>query len=166
MSECDTDTQIAIDDPQIGNKPVCRSFQYYVNSQSESVVELGTMDHPYKNLGYVFIELLNFHSHSDRNITINVMENTRNEVMLFMNYIVNITEVKIVPYSADPDVIPQKATIVGIDEGDFEYTSGTSYNLLNDFDLRRAENFDDNDAITDHEKTLLSVERYLVTIIR
>jgi hypothetical protein len=71
------------------------------------------------------------------------MEETRNEIMVGMNYIVNITEVQIQPYSNDSDKVPQKAKIVGIDEGTLSFTPGTSFNLLTNFDLKITEKIQD-----------------------
>ena len=66
VTECNQDTQIAINDTQFGNRLICRDFEYYVNPDSDSIIELGTMDYPYKDISYVFIELLNYHSYSVR----------------------------------------------------------------------------------------------------
>ena len=63
-----------------------------------STSELGTYEHPYKELNSVLVELLNFHSHSDRNITIKILEGTT--TFLHKNsYILNTTRVTIEPYA-------------------------------------------------------------------
>ena len=129
-------------------------------------MELGTRKHPYKSLGYVFVELLNYHSHSDRNITVNIMKNTTNYLMIGNNYIVNITQVTIQPYSDNMLIDPGKASIVGLDNESLEFTAGTSYNLLQSLELKVAEMIYNNDQITENEKTTLIVEKILVAVQR
>ena len=51
-------TQIAITDSQFGSKPIWRSFDYYVDSSSLEIIELGTKKYPYKSISLVFVELL------------------------------------------------------------------------------------------------------------
>jgi len=107
-----SDNQISITDTQLNNIPIWRSFTYYVDSSSDSVTELGTYDHPYKDLSSVFVELFNFHSHSDRSIIIKVHEDTTNYIMQG-TYILNITNVLIESYSKTSSV-PYKAKIVAV----------------------------------------------------
>ena len=145
---------------------MCRSFEYYVNPDSSSVVELGTKEHPYKSLGYVFVELLNYHSHSDRNITVNIMEGTTNYLMIGNNNIVNITQVIIQPYSENLLTDPGKASIVGLDNGALEFTAGTSYNLLQSLKLKVAEMILDNNEITESEKATILSRLILIGIQR
>jgi hypothetical protein len=94
------------------------------------------------------------------------MEETRNEIMVGMNFIVNITEVQILPYSNNSDKVPQKSKIVGIDEGTLSYTPGTSFNLLTSFDLKITEKINDNSEITDEEKSLLETTMFLICEMR
>jgi len=37
----------------------CRGNDYYVDADSKSVIELGTLDHPFKYLGLPFVEIFN-----------------------------------------------------------------------------------------------------------
>jgi len=97
VNEWDLTSQFPINDTQLGNFPLCRSFIYYVDPTSESITELGTYEHPYKELNFVFIELLNFHSHSERNITVRILEGTTTYLHK-KSYIINTTEVVIEPY--------------------------------------------------------------------
>lgn len=98
VTEWNATTQLYIQDPQLGDIPICRDFEYFVNANSESPVELGTQDHPYKDLDSVFVEITNFHSHNDRNISVYVMEGTT-VFAKSVTYIVNITHVQIEAYS-------------------------------------------------------------------
>lgn len=92
------------------NIPLCRSFTYYVNPLSTSVTELGTKSHPYKELDSVFVELMNYHTHADRIITVNILEDST-VYILKPTYISNITEVIFKPYSVNT-AIARKAKIV------------------------------------------------------
>lgn len=148
------------------NRPVCRSFNYYVNPDSDSVVEHGTMLNPYKKLEYAFVEILNFHSHSDRNLTVNLMEGTNNYLMLQHAYIVDITDVEVTSYSSDSSADPAPATITAIDEDTLAATAGTSYNLMTDFTLNIAENIDDDTDISDAEKSQTTSNTYAFLILR
>ena len=109
VTEWDSDTQISITDPQLDDVPLWRSFIYYVDYSSEGVTELGTYDLPYKELQSVFVELMNFHSHSDRTITIKVNEGTTNYI-LDGTYVLNTTSVVIETYSKIFDD-PGRATV-------------------------------------------------------
>ena len=40
---------------------VCRSTKFYINSESEESIELGTYDYPYKDLVWPFREVYNYH---------------------------------------------------------------------------------------------------------
>jgi len=77
------------------------------------VTELGTYDHPYKDLLSVFVEMFNFHSHSDRKIVVKVHEDTTNYLMEG-TYVINITQVVIESYSK-VSLNPKKAKIVAVE---------------------------------------------------
>ena len=91
-------SQISIVDSQFGNKPIWRSFDYYVDSESTKIVELGTLSNPYKSLELVFVELLNYHSHSNRTVNVYIKENTVNELLISRNFIINTTTVNKILY--------------------------------------------------------------------
>lgn len=110
VDDCGMDA-ILITDPQLWNKPICRPLKYYIDESSRGFIELGTNKHPYKNLELVFVEILNFHSHSDCNITIYVKELTENVIGLNLNYILNITKVEVWSYSDSNPISPRNADI-------------------------------------------------------
>ena len=113
VPSCDSDTQIEITNIQLANIPLWRSFTYFVDPLSESVTELGTYDHPYKDLLSVFVEMFNFHSHSDRMVVVKVHEDTTNYLMEG-TYVINITQVVIESYSK-VSLNPKKAKIVAVE---------------------------------------------------
>ena len=130
VTEWDSATQILIQDSQLKDIPVCRDFEYFVNSNSESPVEVGTKQHPYKDIESALVEVLNFHSHNERNVTVYVMEATT----VFVNsvtYVVNMTHVQIEAYN-EKDDIPGLARMVGLDNSSKVIDSGmtTKFNIL------------------------------------
>ena len=69
VDEWGTDT-VLIEDGQLNLKSVWRSFEYYVDPLSTSMIELGTKEHPYRTIESVNLEIINFHSHTDSDIII------------------------------------------------------------------------------------------------
>jgi len=95
-----------------------------------STTELGTYDHPYKEIKSAFVELFNFHSFTDRNITIKLAERTTNYVMMG-TYIMNITQVNIVSYSKTSSV-PEKAKVMTVNSNQYVVSPGmpSMYKIL------------------------------------
>ena len=93
------------------------------------------MDHPYKELSYVFVEILNYHSHTDRNLTVNLMEGTVTYFGLKQGNIVNMTNVSMSPYSMTSSE-PEKATIVIKDEIEIVKSPSTIFNIMKAFEQR------------------------------
>ena len=110
VQSCGLDS-IGITDPQLWNKPVWRPFAYYVDTLSTDFLELGTNKHPYKNLELAFVEILNFHSHSNSTLTVFVKELTENMVGLNLNYVLNISKVEVWSYSNSNQNSPGNADI-------------------------------------------------------
>ena len=137
-----------------------------MNPDSESVVELGTKSHPYKNLGYVFVELLNYHSHQDRNISIYVKEYTQNYIYVFNSFIVNINYVEILSYSDDDTVTPGKPIITALEKEELKDSRGTSLNILQNYEMRISEAIVDNPNVTDYERFNYEQGGYIFIIIR
>ena len=137
-----------------------------MNPDSESLVELGTKTHPYKNLGYVFVELLNYHSHQDRNISIYVKEYTQNYVYLFNSFIVNITHVEIMSYSDDDTVTPGKPIITALENEELTDTRGTSLNILQNYEMRTSQAITDNPNVTVYERFVFEQGGCVFMIIR
>ena len=115
-----------ISDSQLAISSVCRGFDYYVDPTSTAVIELGTLQYPFKSLGFVFVELLNFHANTPRIINVHLKENTQNYVDLNFNFIINITTITISPYSTTSST-PSKATIVAGEVNDPTQANITAY---------------------------------------
>jgi hypothetical protein len=60
---------------------LCRSYEYYVNPESEEVIELGTKEYPFKSVSLPFIEIFNYFSHSNANITIYLAEEIEHKIL-------------------------------------------------------------------------------------
>ena len=82
-----------------------------MDSTSTEIIELGTKAYPYKNIGLPFVEILNYHAHSDHNVTVKVKEFTENQMLYQRNYIVNMTQVIVETYSESGIGTPGYANI-------------------------------------------------------
>ena len=81
------------------NINICRPLTYYVNPDSDKIMELGTREYPFRDINLVLIEVNNEHQHTDRNITIYVMEATDSYLPLGAIKVLNITEFSIDTYT-------------------------------------------------------------------
>ena len=81
------------------NINICRPLTYYVNPDSDNIMELGTREYPFRDINLVLIEVNNEHQHTDRNITIYVMEATDSYLPLGAIKVLNITEFSIDTYT-------------------------------------------------------------------
>ena len=82
-----------------------------MDSTSTEIIELGTKAYPYKNIGLPFVEILNYHAHSDHNVTVKVKEFTQNQMLYERNYIINMTQVTVETYSESGIGTPGYANI-------------------------------------------------------
>ena len=136
---CVTDcgaSAISIDDTQLWSKPICRSFNYYVDPDGANIIELGTKTYPFKNIGLPFVEVLNYHSHTDRTITVYVKENTENFMLYKSNYIIDITQVTVESYAESSFDTPAYAIIYMKNSGVTLLNPKTVFNILSNTDLR------------------------------
>ena len=150
-------TSILISDSQLAISSVWRSFNYYVDPTSTSVIELGTLQYPFKSLGFVFVELLNFHANTARTINVYLKENTQNYVDLSFNYIINITTVIISSYSSTSST-PSKATLVAGEVNDptqanitAYYNNATIFNILLSTKLNKNKQIFSNSLLSETE---------------
>lgn len=135
VDSCGT-SQFLIENEQFYNYKFWRSNEYYINPESDEIVELGTKKYPFKNIGLVFVELLNLRSHSDVEITI------------------NITSVTIQTYSIY-STSPGSATLFVRQYEIDMFNEETTFNILinNTLSLSTILN---SSSITDAQRTLLS----------
>ena len=130
-----------------------------MNPDSESIVELGTKDYPYKQLSYVLVEILNYHSHENRNVTIYLMEGTSNILGFKQANVVNITNVSIVSYSLSSSR-PERAIILIKDKESIMDSPSTLFNVMKTFELRMDQHVFNNTAITEQERLRVEFNDY------
>ena len=82
---------------------ICRPLDYYVNPNSEKIMELGTIEYPFRDINLVFTEIYNEHQQTERVINIYLMENTDNYLPTSYIEIFNVTQVNIDSYSQSQD---------------------------------------------------------------
>ena len=157
----DSSTSVLINDSQFSISPAWISFDYYVDPSSNSVIELGTRQYPFKHLGFVFVELLDFHSNSDRTINVYLRENTESYIDLSFNYIINITTVNILTYSISSNT-PSMANVTAGEVNDPDqvnitayFNNGTRFNILQSTKLRKTEKIFSNSKFKLHRVKLL-----------
>jgi hypothetical protein len=133
---CDDLTQTQITDAQMHSIPLCRSYEYFIDPTSKSVVELGTINHPYKDFESVMVELLNFHTHNDRTINIYIMEDVITYWVIAESYFSDITLVNVQSYSKIT-AAPNKANIVGVTDTSHRVAAGvpTKFGILGKINL-------------------------------
>ena len=93
------------------------------------------------------------------------MEYTRNELKLDNSYIINVTNVEILPYTHRSSA-PDKPIIVGLDQGDISFDVSTSFNILKSFELRYDEMITNNNDVTDYEKELVKNNQNVILVMR
>lgn len=142
-------------------KFICRNFEFYVDTSSHEIVELGTINYPYKSMRSVFAEILNVFSHKNVNITILLRENAYSFLSDDISYIINISSVKITSYSLNMTA-PEKATLIPTQIQLPVTNLKTSFHILRHMDL----NLDG--AIQDkgfYESQIFSITRKKTTFI-
>jgi hypothetical protein len=108
----------------------CRENTIYVNPDSSSSVELGTMDHPYKSIDQAFIEVFNYWDPTDM-VDIMVMESTMNNVFFEERpLIVNKNDnIKLKTYTTGGAQGAQ-ATITVLNTATYAMSSTTQFSLM------------------------------------
>ena len=168
----DSSTSVLINDFQFSISPAWRSFDYYVDPSSNSVIELGTRQYPFKYLGLVFVELLDFHSNSDRTINVYLRENTESYIDLSFNYIINITTVNILTYSISSST-PSMANVTAGEVKDLDqvnitayFNNGTRFNILKSTKLRKTEKIFSNSKLSSTELNYLNQNNNVIIVHR
>ena len=101
-----------------------------------------------------FVEILNFHSHTNRSVNIYLKEGTIHYMTLAKYYIVNMTLVNIESYT-DGVKTPSQATIFGVDYNITIFSPTTVMNILTSDTLRLQQQIS-RPEVTNYERTLLS----------
>lgn len=150
-----------------GGKNVCRGFEYFINTLSIETVELGTLEYPFKEINSAFLELVNIHANTNRNISIYVLEDTINYIRLKTAYVLNINNVTLTTYSKSA-LISSKATIIGVDSDSYSSIFGEStlFNIIKNTTLLVNKQLAANLAIDEFERGTVSGEYAVILIQR
>lgn len=146
---------------QYATGSVCRSPNYYVDPDSEQLIELGTKTYPYKTMRAVFSEILNIFAHKDVNITVYLKEASQVYISDSTNFVLNVTSVKITSYS-DRSSTPSRATLVPTRIQIPAAGGRTAFHILAHTELKISETIASG-AFTDSEK--LQITQPDVTIL-
>ena len=109
---------------------ICRSYDYYVNPDSEETIELGTRQYPFKHISLVFIDIFNRLSNSNISVNIYVMENTYNYLPVNTIKFISITSVSIDSYSEYYPDDPKHALFFITDNEIGMLTERTLFNII------------------------------------
>ena len=126
--------KISINDSQFSVENVWRSPNFYVNPSSTSILEIGSIEHPYKSMKPLMSEILNHHSNQDKEISIYIKENTNMYLEDETNYIINITKVSLTSYS-DSGSDPIMATLYPTKTVQSGENKKTAFSILQNTDL-------------------------------
>ena len=131
-----TSSQVFIQDPLLKNIPVWRDPTYYIDPSSLKSIELGTLKYPFKKIGLSTMEVLNFISHSNKNVTIYIKEGSVISMTNLRNFYIDIPYFTITTYSSTENT-PLRATIQ-INNINFSYFTpqSTQFNIISNIVLR------------------------------
>ena len=143
---------------------VCRSNDFYVDVYSESIIELGTRQYPYKSVSALFVELLNYHSNQDKSVVIYLKESQNHYMEDGANYIMNITNVTITTYT-DEQAILFKAKLIPTRILQTADNKKTSFSLLSNFSLKLDEVISEG-GYTESERSQLNNQQVTLYALR
>ena len=146
---------------------ICRPLTYYVNPNSEQVMELGTIEYPFRDINLVFLELNNHHQHTNRTINIYVMEATSSYLAYEFIQIVNITQVNIDTYTDNSLNDPKSINFRLIDDMYDMHTTKTLFNIVqnttkNEIDISRMDEHEIGD-LTQQTFVMFHIHRSSIT---
>ena len=91
--------------------------------------------YPFKNLELVSMEILNFFSHSNQNITIYIKERTIISISKFRNFYIDIPNIQLDTYS-ETDLTPLRARIQITNEQTSYFSDSSQFNIISGVSLR------------------------------
>lgn len=100
IPEC-PEGKVLLEGDMYGSFSYCRGLEIYVDSSSTSLVELGTIDYPYKQIGLAFREVFESWKTLDLNLTIYVKSGTINEFIAGEAIFFSMGKVEIITYGGD-----------------------------------------------------------------
>ena len=163
VKECNSPKTI-INDSQFSVSNICRGNDFYVDSSSSSVLEIGNRDHPYKSMKALMSEILNHHSNQGKEINIFLKSNERAYLEDGTNHIINITVVKIQTYSDEADD-SSKAILMPTKVDQSNRSKTSAFSILRDSELRLDEVLAES-GISDYEIGLMDLDDTTINLIR
>ena len=91
-------TEFVLQSSSINRLSVWRNQTYYVNPNSQSSIELGTQDYPYRSINCVFIELFNLVSGLGQDIIVNLSKSSTHYLSQGSIIVNDIKSLSLVPY--------------------------------------------------------------------
>ena len=123
-------SQILINDTSSFNiAEFWRSLDYFIDPSSTKILELGTQMYPFRSLYPAFFEIMKFHSHTQREVTVFIKEGTENTVEDSTIYVINLKLVTINTYS-DLLIPGGVATIITTDVPQVEINPKAAFHII------------------------------------
>ena len=85
VDSCSTD-EIVMESTNLHGLKVWRSLNYYVYPSSESILELGTFENPYKSINDVIVEMFNFADTSNKNVSVKLSLGDSHYIVSFIEF--------------------------------------------------------------------------------
>ncbi|CAI2367919.1 unnamed protein product [Moneuplotes crassus] len=105
VDDCNS-SQIKLEGFHLSVKSACRTPDYYIDPFSQEILELGTLQYPYRTMKSASSEILTFLSHKQVNVTINVKDVYIEDRSLF---IMNITEIT---FQSHPELLEKRKAVI------------------------------------------------------
>ena len=93
--------EILIDSVNIHGLKVCRKLVYYVNPHSEQILELGTRNFPYKSINMVMLEIFDFISGTNNEVTVRLSSAAEHEFLHGGSFLYNLKKIIFEPYNVN-----------------------------------------------------------------
>ena len=143
---------------------VWRGNEIYVNSRSDSLLELGTLDHPYRTTKAAFIELVNHFSNHNASVTIYLAEEQTFYIEDGTTFILNITNVSITSYSVDSKT-SNKAKLIPTQIFQSTHSKKTMLNLLSNANMKLEDKINQG-IYSDSENLALNTNQATILVLR
>ena len=158
VSDWDADYVSISNSTQYEIASFCRSLEFYIDPSSNELIELGTKTYPYRTLSPALAEILNYFSHTDKEVSIYLKEGTENSVYLedATAYFLNLTTVSILSYSDSSPSSPGKAFLITTDNSIEKLSKKAAFHIMKSFNLEISSVIGSpNSDLSDNEKVLI-----------
>ena len=138
-----------------------RDYNYYVDPLSNESVELGTLKYPYRSFKSVAIEIINFFSHSETNISIYIKD------VYFKDDITKFINISSVTIKSHPDYtdFDRRAVLSPTEVPQTVLFGKTLFHLLNTTEIKANEMISKGD-FSDKENALFNTGKIAILLAR